>query len=104
MRRRSDSPLIETSAAHTVTARECPRAARARKRPRSTATTWDDLPLLLTMRQVMEVLGISKGVAYALAHQDRFPAVWMTDRVVRVPRDGLRQWVESRGGEHGTRA
>ena len=55
-----------------------------------------ELPVVLTMRQLQEVLQISRPKAYELAHQQGFPAVRL-GRVIRIPRDALLQWLEKGG-------
>ena len=47
---------------------------------------YDDLPLMLSVHDVAEVLGISKSSAYVLAKEKGFPTLKIGARVV-VPRD-----------------
>ena len=39
----------------------------------STYTSYDELPLMLSVAEVAAVLGISRAGAYELAHSDGFP-------------------------------
>ena len=41
----------------------------------STYTSYDKLPLMLSVVEVAAVLGISRAGAYELAHSDGFPAL-----------------------------
>ena len=38
-------------------------------------TSYDELPLMLSVTEVAAVLGISRAGAYELAHSDDFPAL-----------------------------
>ena len=51
----------------------------------STYTSYDKLPLMLSVVEVAAVLGISRAGAYELAHSDGFPALKIGSRIV-VPR------------------
>ena len=35
---------------------------------------YDDLPLVLNMKDIQKILGISRTTAYQLVHEDGFPA------------------------------
>ena len=37
-------------------------------------TNYDDLPLVLDMKEMQKVLGISRTTAYQLVHEEGFPA------------------------------
>lgn len=56
---------------------------------------WDSLPIVLQPEQVFQILGIGKNVGYALLRQEDFPKV-QVGRRFKIPRDGLRYWLESR--------
>ena len=49
-------------------------------------TSYDELPLMLSVTEVAAVLGISRAGAYELAHSDDFPALKIGSRIV-VPKD-----------------
>jgi len=53
-----------------------------------------DLPVILTMKHVQQVLGISRPIAYELAHRQGFPVIRF-GRAIRVPREAFLQWLES---------
>ena len=51
----------------------------------STYTSYDELPLMLSVAEVAAVLGISRAGAYELVHGNEFPALKIGSRIV-VPR------------------
>ena len=53
---------------------------------------YDDLPLMLSVHDVAEVLGISKSSAYVLAKEKDFPTLKIGARVV-IPRDRFIEWI-----------
>ena len=54
---------------------------------------YDDLPLMLSMPEVAEVLGISRAGAYELARSKGFPSLKIDSRIV-IPKDKLIEWME----------
>ena len=52
----------------------------------STYTSYDELPLMLSVAEVAAVLGISRAGAYELVHGNGFPALKIGSRIV-VPKD-----------------
>jgi Helix-turn-helix domain len=54
----------------------------------------EDLPLMLTMRQVQDVLGCAKDMAYRLPHMPGFPSLRL-GKSIRVPRDQFFAWVNA---------
>ncbi|MCL6455092.1 MAG: helix-turn-helix domain-containing protein [Alicyclobacillus sp.] len=63
-------------------------------------TSWDALPVVLTVKQAAEILGMGLRQTYELAHLEGFPARRF-GRSVRISRDGLRRWMEgSTSDEH----
>ena len=52
-----------------------------------------DLPLMLSVPEVGEVLGISRAGAYELVRSKGFPKVKNGNRIV-VPKDRFIQWIE----------
>ena len=63
----------------------------------STYHSYDELPLFLNAELVAKVLGVSISSAYALMHEEVFPAGRIGGRFV-VPKDKFRQWVELQSG------
>jgi excisionase family DNA binding protein len=60
-------------------------------------TDTQELPVVLTMRQVQDILGLSKPKKYELAHTQGFPVVRF-GRVLRVPREAFLRWLEQQAG------
>ena len=48
----------------------------------STYTSYDELPLMLSVAEVAAVLGISRAGAYELVHGNGFPALKIGSRIV----------------------
>ena len=55
--------------------------------------SFDELPLVLTVKEVAEVMGVSRVGAYALAHSVDFPAIRIGRRIA-VPKAELIKWME----------
>ena len=55
--------------------------------------TYDELPLMLSVSQVADVLGIGRTNAYELAKEKDLPSLKIGSRIV-IPRDKLIQWIE----------
>lgn len=64
---------------------------------RSTYTSYDELPLMLSVTEVAAVLGISRAGAYELVHGNEFPALKIGSRIV-VPRDKFLAWIDANSG------
>ena len=54
--------------------------------------SYDDLPLMLSVHDVAEVLGISKSSAYVLVKEKGFTKLKIGARVV-VPREKFIEWI-----------
>lgn len=54
---------------------------------------YEDLPLMLSVPEVGEVLGISRAGAYELVRSAGFPHIKIGNRVV-VPRDKFIAWID----------
>ena len=76
----------------------CP-AHRERKNrmKHSTYTSYDELPLMLSVAEVAAVLGISRAGAYELVHGNEFPALKIGSRIV-VPKDKFLAWIDANSG------
>ena len=55
---------------------------------------YDELPLMLSVPEVAEVLGISRAGAYELVRSDGFPALKIGSRIV-VPKERFIEWVNA---------
>lgn len=58
-------------------------------------TSFDQLPLVLSARDVADLLGISSTAAYGLLHSENFPTITVGWRQL-VPRDALIEWMKSK--------
>jgi excisionase family DNA binding protein len=56
----------------------------------------EDYPLILTVKDIQEILGIGKRVAYELMERKDFPMVRI-GRLKRVNRDSFFEWIEQQG-------
>lgn len=56
----------------------------------------EDYPMILTVAEVMEILGIGKRVAYELMDRTDFPCVRI-GKLKRVNRDSFFKWIEQQG-------
>jgi excisionase family DNA binding protein len=65
--------------------------------PKGTVKDANELPLVLTMHHVQEVLGCAKDVAYRLPHVKGFPSVRI-GKSIRVPRDRFFAWLNAQAG------
>ena len=63
----------------------------------STYTSYDELPLMLSVAEVAAVLGISRAGAYELVHGKGFPSLKIGSRIV-VPRDKFLAWIDANSG------
>ena len=63
----------------------------------STYTSYDDLPLMLSVAEVAAVLGISRAGAYELTRSSGFPALKIGSRIV-VPKDKFLAWIDANSG------
>ena len=70
---------------------------RKRMMKHSTYTSYDELPLMLSVAEVAAVLGISRAGAYELVHGNEFPALKIGSRIV-VPKDKFLAWIDANSG------
>lgn len=52
----------------------------------------EDYPLMLTVKEIQEILRIGQGAAYRLLHQRVFPVLHIGNQM-RVPRDAFFDWM-----------
>ena len=57
--------------------------------------TYDELPLMLSVPQVADVLGIGRTNAYELVKEKDFPYLKIGSRIV-VPKDKFIAWIEEK--------
>lgn len=57
-------------------------------------TSYEELPLLLNVKQLADLLGVSDSSVYELIQEDDFPSVRIGKRIV-IPKEELRQWIST---------
>jgi len=57
--------------------------------------SFDDLPLMLTVSDVADVLGIGLAHTYEVVRQKDFPTITLGSRII-VPRDKFLRWIEEK--------
>ena len=55
--------------------------------------SFEELPLMLTVQEVADVLGIGLAHAYEVAHRKEFPTITRGSRII-VPRDWFMEWID----------
>ena len=65
----------------------------------ATYKSYDELPLMLSVPDLTDVLGISRAGAYELVKSKGFPALHIGNRIV-IPKEELIAWIRrNTGGE-----
>ena len=59
--------------------------------------SYEDLPLMLNVQMIADVLGISRSKAYELVSSDGFPSLKLGNRII-VPREQFMEWVREQTG------
>ncbi len=54
----------------------------------------DELPMLLTVMDLANLLGISRASAYELAREENFPKLKIVQGRTIIPRDKLLEWLD----------
>lgn len=62
--------------------------------------SYDELPLMLSVKELANVLGISRTSAYELTKDKKFPSMKIGSRVV-IPKDKFIKWIEMNTGGKG---
>ena len=57
-------------------------------------TSYDELPLLLNVKQLVDLLGVSESSVYELIQEDDFPSLRIGKRIV-VPKEELQKWIST---------
>jgi len=60
--------------------------------------SYDELPLLLNVKQLADLLGVSDSSVYELIQEDGFPSLRIGKRIV-IPKEELREWISARTKE-----
>ena len=61
---------------------------------KSVFTSYDELPLLLNVKQLADLLGVSDSSVYELIQEDDFPSLRIGKRIA-VPKEELRKWIST---------
>ena len=82
------------------TRNKIPSAGRVERNPmkRSKYNSFNELPLMLTVQDVADVLGIGLAHAYEVAHRKDFPTITLGSRII-VPRDKLMAWIDEQAAK-----
>lgn len=59
---------------------------------KSIYTSYDELPLLLSVKQLVDLMGVSDSSIYELIQEDGFPSLQIGKRIV-VPKEEMRKWI-----------
>jgi len=54
-------------------------------------TNFNDIPLLLSVEQLTEVLGIGRNTAYQLVHSEKIKCIRI-GRIIRIPRENIKEF------------
>ena len=57
----------------------------------------EDYPLVLTVKEVMEILNIGRRQAYELMKQTDFPCIQIGGKTKRINRDAFFKWMDRKG-------
>ena len=56
----------------------------------------DELPMFMSVMDMIDLLGISRSKAYELAAEEGFPKLKLVPGRVIIPRDKLLEWLDER--------
>jgi len=56
---------------------------------------FSNLPMLLTVMDVKNILRIGKNSAYELINQKSFPILRISERKIRIPKDEFVKWIKT---------
>ena len=56
--------------------------------------SYDELPLLLNVKQLADLLGVSDSSVYELIQETGFPSLRIGKRIV-IPKEELRDWIST---------
>ena len=60
--------------------------------------SFNELPLMLNVQDVSDVLGIGQAHAYEIVRRKDFPSITLGSRII-IPRDKLMEWLERQTAE-----
>lgn len=58
--------------------------------------------LTLSVQEAAELSGFGRDTLYNLCHIDGFPAIWITERRVRIHREKFIDWIDNHPGVNGS--
>jgi excisionase family DNA binding protein len=64
--------------------------------PRATITDVTELPMILTVKDVQDFLGVSKVTAYETVNRLGFPKIKL-GRAIRISKPAFLDWLEAQG-------
>ena len=56
--------------------------------------SYEDLPLVMNVDDVQNVMGLSKTIVYELVNRESFPKIKVGKRIL-IPKDGFIRWLKS---------
>jgi hypothetical protein len=56
------------------------------------------LPMMMTVVDIQKALSIGRNSAYELVVQKNFPVLRLSERIIRIPKDGFIKWVKEHTG------
>ena len=56
----------------------------------------DELPMFMSVMDMIDLLGISRSKAYELAAEEGFPKLKLVPGRIIIPRDRLLEWLDER--------
>ena len=74
--------------------------AKFERKENSMYKSYDDLPSVLSVKELKDFLGISRAGAYQLLHREDFPTLHIASRVL-VAKDKLLAWMEQNTDQMG---
>jgi predicted DNA-binding transcriptional regulator AlpA len=67
--------------------------AKSERKENAMYKSYDDLPSVLSVKELKDFLGISRAGAYQLLHREDFPTLHIASRLL-VAKDKLLAWME----------
>ncbi len=55
---------------------------------------WEELPLMLSVKDVAKILSVGRNTAYNLFHRESFPRI-LFGRNLRVEKNSFREWLKA---------
>lgn len=69
------------------------------KEKKQRQNSYDELPLILDVSHIQQIMGISRVGAYELVHSQGFPAI-RHGRLIKVSKRALFNWIENGQGNN----